>query len=379
MLTLIENGQVYAPASRGVLSVLLVDSKIGKVGAVDRRAVEALGVPFEVIDATGLVVAPGFIDGHEHCLGGSGEDGFSTQTPEINFSEIVSAGITTVVGCLGVDTRMKTLFGLLAKAKAYVEEGISALMYTGGYNVPPTTIMGSCRDDILFVSEVIGLGEVAISDRRSMKPTRDELAKLVTNAAVGGMLTGKAGVTHFHVGDASSRLEPLRELLDHAEIDPCWLYPTHVNRNEPLIAQAIELTRRGCFVDFDTSSEDLRPSLETWLVDGGDEDHLTVSSDAGRSSPRTLRDQLAKAKGVLPLERLLALVTRNPARALRLEKKGELEPGKDADLLVLDPGTLEARDVIARGVRLVKDGKVVKRDRFLEESNRRIVLHGAKA
>jgi beta-aspartyl-dipeptidase (metallo-type) len=57
-----------------------------------------------VIDASGCVVTPGFIDPYQHLLGGSGEEGFSSQTPEISVSEIIAAGITTVVGCLGVET-----------------------------------------------------------------------------------------------------------------------------------------------------------------------------------------------------------------------------------------------------------------------------------
>jgi hypothetical protein len=43
VLTIIENGDVYDPAPRGRQSVLLVDSKIGAVGAVDRRAASAWG------------------------------------------------------------------------------------------------------------------------------------------------------------------------------------------------------------------------------------------------------------------------------------------------------------------------------------------------
>lgn len=91
MFILIENGEVYGPEPLGRVSVLLNGSQILKVG----------------------IVTPGFIDPHQHLLGGSGEDGFSSQTPEISISEIIAAGITTVVGCLGVDTTMKTMPGLL--------------------------------------------------------------------------------------------------------------------------------------------------------------------------------------------------------------------------------------------------------------------------
>jgi beta-aspartyl-dipeptidase (metallo-type) len=96
-----------------------------------------VGVEVAVIDATDCVVTPGIIDPHAHLLGGSGEDGLSTQTPEIVLSEIVPHGITTVVGVLGVDTTMKTMAGLLARVKGLKEEGLTAYMWSGGYNVPP--------------------------------------------------------------------------------------------------------------------------------------------------------------------------------------------------------------------------------------------------
>ena len=118
-----------------------------------------------------MSIAPGLVDPHEHLLGGSGEEGFSSQTPEIFLREIATAGVTTVVGCLGVDTTTKTMPGLLARAKALSEEGLTAFIWSGGCNVPPTTITGSLRDDLIFIDEVIGAGEVAISDNRATEPT----------------------------------------------------------------------------------------------------------------------------------------------------------------------------------------------------------------
>jgi predicted metal-dependent phosphotriesterase family hydrolase len=61
------------------------------------------------------------------------------------------------------------------------------------------------------------------------------------------------------------RLEPLRLILDEHDIDPRCVYPTHVQRNEKLMAEAVELTKRGCNVDVDTIDEDLRGgSASTW-------------------------------------------------------------------------------------------------------------------
>src|SRR5689334_15453214 len=98
MLLLIQGGEVYAPEYRGKQSVLVVDSRVARVGDIDPRAVEASGLDLRTIDATGCLVVPGFIDVHEHLIGGSGERGFNSQTPEISMQEIAEAGITTVVG-----------------------------------------------------------------------------------------------------------------------------------------------------------------------------------------------------------------------------------------------------------------------------------------
>ena len=54
-----------------------------------------------MIEADGKTVLPGFIDPHVHILGGGGEGGPATRAPEIAVEDIVAAGVTTVIGCLG--------------------------------------------------------------------------------------------------------------------------------------------------------------------------------------------------------------------------------------------------------------------------------------
>jgi beta-aspartyl-dipeptidase (metallo-type) len=380
MLTLIENGEIYAPQPQGRSDVLLAGDRIARIGEIERRAVEALGLELAVIDATDCLITPGLIDPHEHLTGGSGEQGFSTQTPEIFLSELISAGITTVVGCLGVDTTTKTMPALLARAKGLREEGLTAFIYTGGYNVPPTTLTGSVRKDLLFVEEVIGAGEIAVSDLRAAEPDVESLARLVTEAYIGGMLSKKAGITHFHVGDGKRRLEPLRRLLEEHEVEPSWLYPTHVERSDALMEEAVELTMRGVTVDVDTVEEDLAKWLAFYLERGGDITRLTASSDASISSPHTLYSQVRDCiiNGRFAVETVLRLVTSNTARVLKLDGKGSLAAGKDADVLVIRKGSLELREVIARGRRLMSEGEVVVTRRFLEDSNRTISLSGNK-
>jgi beta-aspartyl-dipeptidase (metallo-type) len=380
-MILIENGFVYSPEPRGVQSVLLAGDRIEKIGKIDRRALESAGLDLEVVDAGDCFVTPGLIDPHEHLLGGSGEEGgFSSQTPEIFLREVAIAGVTTVVGCLGVDTTTKTMPGLLARAKAFNEEGLTAFIWSGGYNVPPTTITGSLRDDLIFIDEVIGAGEIAISDYRATEPAVDELARLVSDVYVGGMLSGKSGVTHFHVGDHPRRLGPLRDLVENYAVAPEWLYPTHVDRNRELMREAAAFTRLGAFVDIDMTEENLHEHLRRFINDNGDLSRLTLSSDAAISSPRALHDQICACvvEHGFPLELVLPLGAANAARVLKLDRKGRLEQGCDADALVLRRKTLEITHVFARGRQLVRNGELVVTEKFLTRSKRRISLYGRK-
>jgi beta-aspartyl-dipeptidase (metallo-type) len=378
---LIRDAAIYGPEPRGHGSVLSLDGKIACAGPIDSErigdALAALGVELEVVEADGCIVAPGLIDPHEHLLGNSGEQGFSSRGPEIFCTELVEGAITTVVGTLGTDNTMRTMAELLAKVKALREEGITAFMYSGGYTLPPMTLMGSLRNDLMFIAEVIGAGEVAVSDRRAVQPDPRALAEVMTEAYVGGLLSRKAGVTHVHVGEGQARLDPVVEVLDKFEIDPKCVYPTHVTRSPELLAQAAALTRRGSFVDIDTTERNLPQELDQFVSAGGDMSRLTISTDAGGSSPRNLVEQMAAcvAAGWTVAE-VLPLATSNTAAVLQLPCKARIASGCDADLIGLRTGTLEPVFVVARGRVLMRDGQVLKSPMFLDDSNRQVTLNG---
>jgi beta-aspartyl-dipeptidase (metallo-type) len=383
MLVLIRNGDVYGPEPQGKKDVLLCAGKIallGNEGEIDPRGAETLGLEIDVIDARGCVVTPGFIDPHTHLTGGSGEEGFASRTPELQLSEIVPWGITTVVGCLGLDATTRNLEGLVAKVRGLGEEGITAFMYTGHYGIPPSTLTGSVRDDLILIGEVLGVGEIAVSDYRAPQPDVRELAHLVIDAQAGGMLSGKAGVTHFHLGEDPDRLAPLRALLDEYRVRPGLLYAAHIHRTPELLEEAIELSKRGVYMDMDTA-QDIGEPVRRYFEAGGDPERLSLSSDADGNAPWRLHEQLQAAMRdeKLPLEKLLPLVTSNPATVLKLETKGRLEPGRDADVLVLRRESLEVVHVIANGRFLVRDGKLRVREGFLENSRRSLELRGKES
>jgi beta-aspartyl-dipeptidase (metallo-type) len=375
---LIENIETYDPQPLGRISVLSIGSRIAKLGAIDRRGLDLLGLEYEVIDGRNRLLLPGFIDVHEHLLGGSGEGGFGTQTPPIFLDEIVRGGITTVVGTLGVDSTTTTMQALVAKAKALADQGLTAWCYVGGYSVPPATVTGVLRDDLLLVAEIIGAGEIAISDHRCTDPSARELARVVDDAHVAGLLSGKAGITHFHVGDKPKRLSLLREILDEFNVDPGSLYPTHIERTPELFEEALELVARGVNVDIDVVEKDLHKWLRRYFDSGANRNRLTVSSDSFLTSPGNLYNQLRDCvvRQQFALEEVLPLVTTNPARILKFPTKGKVKVDADADLVLVEKGTLEITDVFALGRPMIRDGQLQARERFLEKSDRHIRLEG---
>lgn len=382
MFTLIENGEVFTPDAIGKASVLIGAEKIMKIGSISAEDLMPLGVPVEIIDADGCYVVPGFIDPHQHLLGGSGEKGFATQTPEIYPSEIIKAGITTVVGCLGVDTVMKTMAGLLAKVKALKEEGLNAYVWTGGYDVPPASITDSARNDIMFIEEVIGLGELAIADERSTSFEIKALASLVIDAHNGGMLASQSGVTHFHVGEADAGMQMLRDLLADFPIDPAWIYPTHITRSERLMKEAIALAKKGSHVDMDTVSEDLSKWVKFYIDNGGPLEQLTISTDSSITSPQNMIGQIRSCvleEKVISFESILPGVTSNTANVLGLSHNGNIAEGRMGDITILEPKELTVRDVVSKGKILFRNGRLKLQEAFLEESNRTIHLNGVMA
>jgi beta-aspartyl-dipeptidase (metallo-type) len=363
MLTLIRDGALHTPAPAGVQSVLLVGEHVARLGEVDEAALASLGLPFQVVDASGCLVTPGLVDPHEHLIGAGGEKGFASRMPEVSVEQLLLAGITTVVGCLGTDGTTRHLGALVGKVRQLVEQGVSAFLYTGGFHVPPLTLTGSVEGDLVFIDRVLGVGELAISDARSSHPTQDELARLVAATMVGGRTAGKAGVTHFHVGPGRDLLKPLHALLDQYEVAPECLYVTHANRTEALLEDAIALARRGAFVDMDTVDPGLGRWLRYYLEHGGVPERLTVSSDAhtAGAEPARLHQELVATvrEHGLALERILPFFTANPAAALKLRGKGRLAPGLDGDVLVLDGRTLAVVHVFARGRQRVRDGRLL--------------------
>ena len=378
MFQMITNAEVYAPQSLGNQHLLVCAGKIVYMGTEIPHLDDNLDVMTTDLDGARLV--PGFIDAHAHVTGGGGEAGPSTRVPPLHLSHFTEAGVTSVVGLLGTDDLTRNPQTLLTQVMGLREEGLSAWCYTGGYHVPVITLTGSVRSDIVNLEPVIGVGEVALSDHRSSQPTVDEILRLASEAHVAGLMTGKAGIVHFHMGDGKRGLAMINDCLDRSEIPPRVFQPTHVNRNKPLFEQACELTKRGCTVDLtafpsddDDSGWSAEVAVERFFDQELDTSKLTISSDGGGCLPsfnaqgELLKMGFASCSALascfktmldnqMPMEKILPLMTSNIASLLKFHHKGHIATGFDADLLILNENH-NIVSVMANGVWHKKQGQ----------------------
>lgn len=374
---LIRNARIYAPQDKGIADIFVAGGKIIAIG--EGLKVDLPGL--EVIDAAGAAVVPGFIDQHIHVTGGGGEGGWASRCPELLFSELAEAGVTTFVGVSGTDSMSRSIENLLAKVRGLKTEGASGFMWTSNYAYPVETITRDVKTEMFAIPEVIGV-KIAMGDHRCSFPTNDEVLRVLSQIRVSGMLTGKVGFLHVHLGNDARAFDAFDYCVD-AGIPIKHIRPTHVGRHPEVFKRACEFAKKGGFMDITTSGGnymgDAYDAVKAALADGVPMDHITASSDAHGSIPRfndagemiglgtcSLDGNLVMFKKLaadIGIEQALMPLTKSIADALNLATKGVIEEGRDADLLFLDADN-NITDVFMMGRRVKKYGKVVVKGLF---------------
>lgn len=376
---LIKNADVYAPEHLGTRDIFLAGGKIVAMAEKLDVTLPDLGV----IDAAGHIVAPGLVDQHIHITGGGGEGGWHSRCPELVFSELVKAGVTTFLGVSGTDSMTRSVENLLAKVRGLKNEGASGWMWTSNYAYPVTTITKDVRTDMLAIPEVLGV-KIALGDHRSSFPNQHEIMQILADVRVSGMLTGKTGFLHVHLGDFPYSFDIFDECV--AQGMPIkHIRPTHVARHPEVFRRACEFAKKGGFIDITTGGGNYMGSaadaVRAALADGVPFDRITLSSDGHGSMPRFNEagemvglgigsimcdiETIRELKDELGVEKALTPMTKTVAGALGLETKGGIAVGKDADLLFLTKD-LDIDWVFMMGKVAMRKGEVVMKGAFEE-------------
>jgi len=386
--TLIRGGYQFAPEDLGIQDLLIIDGRIAAIGRDLPQLDQAY--PVEIDDAQDRIVLPGLIDSHLHIIGASGLKGPATRTTDLQISRITKVGVTTVISPLGADSLSRTIPNLLARAMQMEGEGVTAYCYTGGWRKPIPTLTGDPLTDVTYIDRILGI-KVAIAESKAPYLSVEELSLLAHAAIIGGKLSGKRTVLYAHVGDRDEGLRSLEEVVVRTGLPINQFVATHVNRNPNLWEQAIHYARSGGRIDITTMQkpENGYPKAidaDRAILDALEKDvpvsRITMSSDGGAAYPRPSSNRgrgefyMAGPDSILETVRELVkaglswgqavgFVTRHPADLLGLGRKGRLETGSDADIVILTRSG-DVDRVYCRGRLMVKDGKPIVRELFEE-------------
>ncbi|GHV07369.1 hypothetical protein FACS189416_7910 [Bacteroidia bacterium] len=163
-----------------------------------------------------------------------------------------------------------------------------------------------------------------------------------------------------------------------------YLSPTHTIRTKELFEQAKTFAKKGGMIDISTGGTRFQSPhlcvLEA-LECGVSIEQMTFSSD-GRGGVKKVDPvtgeftytpaplhlnwkemTLLVKEGKYPMEDALRLITVNPAKNMKLNGKGRIQSGYDADFCFLDEN-LNISDVIAKGELMMKEYTIIKKGRY---------------
>lgn len=367
-MILLKNTELYVPENLGRMDILIFNDRILKIEReIPTEVVKNLGG--KAIDTMGAICVPGFMDGHVHLIGGGGEGGFNTRTTPGGAEDFLKNGTTTVVGLLGTDGITRDHIDLLARARSLKTVGIDSYIMTGSYRYPVKTITGDVMKDIILMDEVLGVGELAVSDHRGSDINGKELQRLAMDVRVGGMLSGKKGVLVIHMGDAPTGLKPLFDAVEDGVLPSNHLLPTHISRTPALLEEGKKwIKEKNGYIDF-TASNRVPALLADFYNEGIPFDRITVSSDGFGSLPvfnekkelvsintgpvdslyKNFKSMVSDFK--IPLENALLPFTKNVASFFGLQSRssGSLLEGGKASLILFSPTSMNIETVIAGG------------------------------
>ena len=385
MKLLIANGYVIDPAqqvSTGGRSLLIEDGRV--VGLVERG--EKFPEDAHVLDATGLIVAPGFIDLHTH-LREPGQE--YKETVATGASAAVAGGWTSICAMPNTDPVNDNP----AVTRFIVDQG-KAVNLANVFPIGAVT-KGSNGSELAEMGEMKNAGIVAVSDdgrpvpsssmmRRAMEYARGFDLTVVDHCqdkslSAGGvmhegrwsLILGLRGIpaaaeevdavrdcilarltrAKVHIAHVSTRgaLEAVRQAKNDGLNVTCEVTPHHWT----LTDEAVEGYDTNMKMNPPLRSREhvdaILEAMKDGTIDAIATDHAPHHADekalefdqapfgiTGLETAVGLAFDLVHA-GLIDLERVVQMCSANPARIFGLADRGTLKAGAHADITLLDP------------------------------------------
>jgi dihydroorotase len=380
---LVRGGRVIDP-SRDLDEIADVVVRDGRVAAVGR----GLGAPdgAEIVDATGLVVAPGLVDVHTHLREPGQED---RETIATGAAAAVAGGFTAICAMPNTDPPIDNQSAVGFVVKQGAAAGAARVFPIGAIS------MGQRGEQLAEFGEMVGAGAVAVSDdghpvasgqlmRTALEyartfgiPVADHCEE--PTLAAGGVM--HEGIVSTRLGlkgipAAAEEIMVARDVLlaghTGGHVHLCHMSTRgsvalirHAkDRHVPVTAEVCPhhyaLTHEACG-DYDTNAkmnpplreledvEAIREGLRDGTIDLIATDHAPHHYDAkerefddapfgivGLETALGLGLTVLVAGGVLTLGALIARMSTIPARTFGLPG-GTLATGRPADLIIIDP------------------------------------------
>jgi len=378
---LIRGGRVIDPASGRdeVADVLIEGPRIARVGRVTRKA-------DEVIEAEGLIVAPGLIDMHVHLR----EPGKQEEETIASGSAAAVAGGFTTVACMpntdpAVDNEASAEFvflqaeraglanvypiGAITKAQAgkelaeigqlsragavaFSDDGFcvadsglmrQALEYAKMFDKP---IIDHCEDTNLSQNGVMHEGYYSMVLGLPGIPAASEEVMVARDLILAEMTEG-----HLHVAHVSTRgsVELIRQAKRRGVNVTCEVTAHHLALTDECVTSFDPRYKMNPPLRTAEDVQALREGLADGTIDCIVSDHAPHATEEkqvefsyapfgviGMESLLPVVITTLIEPGILTWPQAIAKMTINPARILRLPK-GTLTPGADADLTLIDP------------------------------------------
>lgn len=389
---LVRGGRVVDPAGGrdGLFDVLIEQGRIaaiGRPGSLDpaQLAMPGMGSDLPVIDATGLIVAPGFLDMHVHLR----EPGYEyKETIETGTRAAVAGGVTSVACMANTDPVNDTA----AVTKYIIDKGIAA-GYANVYPIGAVSV-GLRGERMAEFGEMVEAGIVAVSDdgmpvadsalmRRALEyarmfdlpvivheedpglccgavmnegtvsvrlglrgmPCAGESVMVARDIELARATRGRLHIAHISCAEAvamvrrakaeglavTAEAAPHHFILEEGAVDG---YNTNAKMKPPLrTARDVEAVRQGLADGtIDAIATDHAPHHRDEKVCEFDKAAFGI---VGLETLLPLSLELVRG-GYLTMSRMIEVLSAAPARILGIER-GTLVPGAVADLVMFDP------------------------------------------